>query len=396
MSNALVVAGSEWQLAIVKFLQSKGYTVYIVNPFDTETTRTADHHFKVDILHLDTIIEWVRSNNLQFDFITSDISETAVMPVAKLSEALGLPSNTPTAVNFFLNKKAMYDLAICAGIGVPPYQEVSSAAEAESFISQHGYPIVVKPVDATASRGFFMLPGPVENLSERITASLNFSRSKKLLVQKCVSGTEVTVEGLCSGGVHRTVAFSSKDHFRPGIASALKYKESLVPEHIREKIEKANDLFVKCSSLQFGITHAEYIYDGDDVYFIEIACRGGGCGISTEILPWVTGWDIYDIMLSNLINKPVDITKLTNLRRPALLHFFEFPEGEVKKVICSNIGDIECVSSFRLNLKERDYLRPATTDSHRHGAVIILGEVWDNIQTCLADVYNKINIEVQA
>ena len=52
-----------------------------------------------------------------------------------------------------------------------------------------------------------------------------------------------------------------------------------------EKLARLNSDMVETMGLPFGITHAEYKYYNGEFYLIEIAARGGGTRISSDIVP---------------------------------------------------------------------------------------------------------------
>lgn len=370
--KSIIVAGGIWQKFIVEFLKEKGCYTYIINPFKTDTVNLADEWIEADVKHVDKIERIIKEKDIQADFITSDQSEVAVVPAAELSKRLGLPGNSPDSIKLFTNKALMYDYAQSLDIPVAPFVKTKQLEEALEFAKNR--PVIVKPADATSSRGFTKIENK-SDLPKAIKKALNYS--DEVIIQEFLEGLECCVEGLYDGKKHYSVAMCIKDHFRPGIASSLRYGPNLIKNDLERKIKKLNNKFVENSGISFGITHAEYIITGDSFWLIEIAARGGGCGISSSIMPWVSGIDAQDFLLKCLQGKPPEIKEILN--REAILQFYEFPTGiqpqekliEINKII----EKMKHVYYWHFNFNEGEYLNPATSDQDRHALAIIHGEV---------------------
>ena len=152
------------------------------------------------------------------------------------------------------------------------------------------------------------------------------------------------------------------------------------------------------SGLEFGITHAEYLINEEtgDFILVEIACRGGGTLISSDIIHWVSGNDLYEFLYSDLTGNPIGLEKMSRLNRPALLHFFEFPSGKVVSVSgLETIRAMEGVYKINLDFKPGDMIKPAKDDRSRQGFVILFCHTKEHLESLLATVYNTLKVEIE-
>lgn len=395
--DVLVVAGGVWQKPLIKYLNKKGHIVTVVDPFlYSDGVKIADKHIQEDVRSVDKI--WGKIKDIKYQFITTDQSDISVNTVAILSEKMHLDSNPYSVTNLFVNKYKMRNLAKKINIKIPVYSKIYSVHELTNFISKIGLPIIIKPPDSQSSRGVTKITINNVNLIEIFfIESLRYSNSEYILAEEFINGIEVTVEGFASGYKHRTFAVSKKKHFRTTIASTLEYPANIDPI-IYKKIEKINDYYVEKSGLKFGITHAEYIINTKDKepYLIEIACRGGGTLISSNITNWVSGVNIYDIFYDNLIGITTDVKSLKILKRNALLQFFEFKEGEVKNIIgIEEARKIKGVIKLELAFRIGDTLRNAEDDRSRHGFIIIFATTKQQLNNILNKVLNIIEIKYE-
>lgn len=395
--NALVVAGGLWQIPLINYLKTKGHKVTVVDPYlHSPGVSIANDHIKCDVRDSESIIEKLKDST--FDFIASDQSDISVNTVSKLNDFFNLPGNTFDVTNKFVNKVEMRILAQKNNIPSPNFAKIFSVEELNDFIDKNGLPIIIKPVDSQSSRGVVKIDSEnIDHLEHFVIGSLKHANCGFLIAEEFVEGIEVTVEGFTSNYKHKTLAISKKSHFRTGIASSLEYPAN-IPEEICIKIEQFTDKFVENSGLRFGIIHAEYIINlkKGTINLIEIACRGGGTLISSDIVNWVSGINVYDLYYANLKGGITDVKHLKVLKRNAILQFFEFCEGKVKGIHgFENAKKIVGVENIALNFKVGDNLLPASDDRSRQGHVIIFANSQNEINEILKEVLETIKIEYE-
>lgn len=351
MQTILFIAGGIWQKPFVEYIKSKGQKVAIVNPVKTDTTKLADFHIECDINDLKTINNQIKL--LKPIAITSDQSDVSTSIVSELSNQWGLLGNKPEVIRKFTNKYDIYKFASSINVPVPFTEIAQSIEHVKDFGKRQGYPIIIKPVDSTMSRGFRKFDSEIELTDEIFQSSLRFSKSKQVIVQNFIPGDMITLEGACSGGKHITLATSRKsEYFKAGITSGVRYPASYSDEFM-ERIIKINDKYVEMSGMEFGLTHSEYIV-GDDFCLLEIGARGGGAGITNKIVPWVSGINTYDILYDSLMGKIIDVKSIKPLKRFATLRYYRKKDVSVKQA--EQIKMIPGVSTFCYNFTGTQYV----------------------------------------
>ena len=386
--KVVFIAGGAWQKPFVKYLKDKGHFVAVVNPVVTETTLLADLHIKSDVNDLDKINNAI--DEIKPSFITSDQSDISTLTVARLSEKWNLPGNSVEVIDKLTNKYSIYKLAKDIGVSVPETKLVNNIEDIHEFARLYGFPIAMKPTDATNSRGFRRIDSYQEITESLFQDSLRFSKSKQVIVQKFVYGYMITLEGICSGNQHRTIASSKKNSFlKPGINSDVQYP-SCLPNELLDRIIVDNDRYVESAQMKFGLTHSEYIIDGDSYYLIEIGGRGGGAGITDKIVPWVSGIQSYDILYASLLGQVVDVKSLVALQRPALLKYYR--EEDVlncTKQKAELIRKIPGVADFQFNFIGQQYVKDA--NDIRHSMGIYLADSEDEIKEIEQQIQAALN-----
>lgn len=379
----IFISGGIWQKPFVEYLKNKNHFVAIVNPVSNDTTALCDLHIKCDINNIKEIEKYIKKINPIF--ITSDQSDVSTKIVSILSKKYNLPCNNPSVIEKFSNKYEIYKFAKKIKTPVPPTCVVKNKKDIEKFAKEHLYPVIIKPVDSTMSRGFRKINSNCDIKEEVFLQSLKFSKSKKIIAQKFIPGNMVTCEGVCSGGKHKTLATSIKienEYFKPGITSKVSYPAQC-DKSILKKIIEANDSYVEKSGMMFGLTHSEYLIDDYNFYLLEIGARGGGAGISSHITPWVSGVNSYDIFYQSLMGKNYDVKSIKTLDRIALLRYYE--KKDVTKKESERIKKIKGVALFYYNFLGTQYTTDANDCRYSMGIFLAVDEV------AMKKLENKIN-----
>jgi biotin carboxylase len=129
---------------------------------------------------------------------------------ALLAEALGLPGPGVEPALRSINKYLCRQVLASAGVPVPAFALVRTAAEVERFAWAHGYPVVLKAVASTLSRLVTLVAAParVEAAVGRMREGLPTAPDVRRLVAfaraagldlGCDPGREFLVEAFCPG-----------------------------------------------------------------------------------------------------------------------------------------------------------------------------------------------------
>ena len=395
--KALVVAGGQWQVPLIKSLQSKGYEVTVVDPYDDSMgVKCGDAHIKSDVRDKEYVLSRIQD---KFDLVATDQSDVSVETVGFLSSALQLKGNDIDVVSLFSNKYKSRRFAQSIGVPVPDFYQVDRVEQIEDIVARRGGDFILKPCDAQSSKGIHLIDKntPKSLLNDYLSDALKYSFIKQGILERFVKGLEITVEGFCSDGVHKVMAMSQKKHFKMGVASCLTYPAA-IPTELEEAIIEKDDLFVEKSGLSFGPTHAEYIVDlqSKQFWLIEIACRGGGTLISSDIVKWVSGFDMQEAYIQCLEGKMVDVKSVEAKKRSAELHFFDFGEGKVASVTgVETVKEMDGIIAMDIPIKVGDTIHHCVDDRSRQGFVIVTAETKEELGKRIEQIEKTIRIETE-
>lgn len=400
-NNVIVLAGTVWQIPLIQRLKEKGYRVVNFNLLpDSPAFEYADEYRVVDILNKDECLKYAN----EFDplAIMSEECDIASIPVAWLSERLGLTSIGVNMAELYTNKYLMRQFGKEHNFDTPSFCKCSNMNQAIEVYDVLNVKMIMKPLDSNSSRGVYTINNK-NDIMEHYNDCIKFSKTEKsVLMEEYIDGTEFTVDGVKTEKGHISLAISEKKHYdyNENIACTL-YFSHQNENYDYNKLREINDLFVNLTGLPYGLTHAEYKYKDGKFYLIEIGARGGGNLISALIVPLISGIDNYEYLIQKTLNERCneDITIAPEFcERCAILQFFdtEGKEGVVSNILGEEyLKECKNIVSYHIYCKIGDVVKRAEDDSKRIGYYIAYGENKDELDRIIENVHSSLKIVLE-
>lgn len=228
-----------------------------------------------------------------------------------LAPLLGLPGNPPLSLEIARRKDWARAALAKAQVRVP-WHRVLTLDETRPALSDLPYPLVLKPVALSGSRGVMRVDdeSALRQALTRLRGILAHAEQgvgHLALVEQFIAGSEVALEGLLVGGVLQTLAIFDKPEPLNGPFFEETYyitPSRLDPtraEAVRREVERGAQAY----GLREGPIHAECRLNAEGVWIIEIAARtiGGLCG---RLLRFGTGYSLEDVVISHALGVPVE------------------------------------------------------------------------------------------
>jgi cysteine synthase A len=263
--------------------------------------------------------------------VVSEQTDVAVVTTAYVAEQMGLPGIGTEAAEAATDKFLMRERCRVAGVPIPRYELVETVEQATAAASSIGLPVVIKPVDGQASRGVARV-WDAADLSFWFRKSKERSRSGRLLVEEMLEGQDASVEGFVANGELRTLAISDKLKLPPRRTVDLRLVyPARYPAAVLTELDRVNRQVVAAVGIRLGFTHAEYVVTARGVRLLEVAARGCGAGVATELLPAMLGEDLIGLRIRQALGEPVTVPRAST-GRCGLLEFLLLPPGCVEAV----------------------------------------------------------------
>lgn len=399
--TVMVIAGGTWQVPLIKKVKAMGYKVLNSNLYeDSPGFAFSDYTAVADVKDKEKNLEI--AEKYKVNAVLTDQSDIAVPTVAYVAEKLGCHTFGEEMAALFTNKFKMRKFCQEKGFPIPEYRLCYTIEDAKEFLRELKKTIVIKPLDSQSSRGVFTIHTE-EELEQYFSISESYSnQGKGVLAERYIVGTEFTIDGIMNKGVHHSLAISQKSHFayNPNIASKLFF--SYDNENFDyDQLRRQNNELVESTGLKFGLTHGEYKYENGKFYLIEIAARGGGTKIASDIVPFLSGIDTYELLVKNALGESAEVDYSViekNKKRCAVLEFLDV-ESNGKKI--KNISGLEQIRKIKevreiqLEFKVGDIVEKAQDDRSRAGFFIVCGETREKTQDVCDQIKKILDIEFE-
>ena len=230
------------------------------------------------------------------------VDDTGVVIAALASEILGLPHNPPGAAAATRDKAAMRLVLSRGEVPQPAFAVVTQEEDLAGAADSLGYPLVVKPLSLSGSRGVVKVEnreqlGPVARRVLGIAGEAG-ENGGRLLLERFVPGPEVAVEGmLWSGALEALAIFDKPDHpDGPYFEESIYVTPSGLDRASQDEVVRVTQAAITAIGLREGPIHAELRVNDGKPSVIEVAGRsiGGICGRAL-------GFGLLDTSLETLI-----------------------------------------------------------------------------------------------
>ena len=296
---ALVVLGAGLsQRPLIRRAKERGLTTCVVDGrTDRPAAADADTFVHQDFSDVPGTIAALAAAGVEALGVCSMGSEQAVVPGARLAEALGLPGLPVPAALAATDKVVQRGLYRDHGVPSAGFAPARSLADALAAYDALGPRVIIKPTDGAAQRGVSDVQSRDE-VALAVEHALRESRSGELIVEEHLSGLEYTVNAFVLGGVFHPVSVTLRE-LAPAPAVGICVAHRHPCGRSGEEIALIVDV-VRRAALAIGIdaapVYAQVRFGADGPRMIECGARLGG-GIDAQLAQLVVGVDLMETVL---------------------------------------------------------------------------------------------------
>lgn len=237
--------------------------------------------------------------------------EYALVPTAELADQLGVPSNSPEAMNACRDKATSRRLFAEHQVPSAASTRVDTLTEATAAALRTGFPVVLKPASHAASIGVVRVDTAEQMLDAWEFAAAGADEQgpegSGVLVEEYLSGPEISVECVTRHGVTTALAVTRKEvAFAPyfeEVGHTVDAGDPLLPEVAPIAVRAVQALGVR-----EGIQHVEMRLTPAGPRIIEVNSRIGGDLIG-KLVGLATGLDLPRIAADVACGKVPDLTR---------------------------------------------------------------------------------------
>ena len=397
----VLLGGVKTACAIVEKAKEMGAYVAVLDyNVDSPAKAIADEGVLMDATDVKAIVSWCRENHI--DGVTTGFVDI-LMPVCyEVCKELGLPYYaTPKMLSMSTNKVDFKET--CEKFGVPvPKTYVMGSDIPEDIYSIIQYPVFVKPLDASGSRGAGACHNR-EELDAQFADAISYSPTKTAVVEDYITGREFLLDYVGVDGEFRLLSMFDR-YMSPGRGTAINYSNVCLcpPEHINQYYEEANPKILRMfKELGFtdGLIFLQGHTDGKRITFYEMGCRLGGSFFELEQA--VLGLNPVEMTVRYaLTGKMMDSiervsTRSADFPKVAMVANYLL-EGEDETVArIDGVDEVKALDTFAALIQQRDVGCHFTKDRTVDKPILsffMVGDNKDEIKETLAYMNEKLQV----
>ena len=364
-----VVVASERRQALAGLMRDRALTVRLDRP-EEAAGRIVDLHARAPV---DAVVA---------------VDDQGVLIAALAAARLGLPHNPPDSVAATRDKARMRRRLAAAGVRQPDFQLFSDDVTLD-------FPVVLKPVSLSGSRGVIRAddPGEATEAARRIRA---IAPGGPLLVERFVPGPEVAVEALLRGGrVEILATFDKPDPLDgPYFEETIYVTPSRLPAERLAAVHATTAAAAAALGLTEGPVHAELRVTGEGPSVIEIAARSIG-GLCARTLRFGAGLSLEQVILRHALGLPLD-----DLAREAVaagVMMLPIPAAGTLRAVHGQdqARAVPGVAGLELTIHPGRPVQPLPEGDRYLGFLFARGETPDEVEAALRKAHAGLDVEIE-
>lgn len=391
MKKVFILGASALQVPLIKTAKKMGFYVIIIdmNP-DAVGFKYADETHIVSTTDTNGIMQLAMQ--IKPDAIITAATDMPMRTIAQIGEQLGYNTisydTSLKATDKFLMRSALKE----AGVPVPEFILAKNKSEYDVATSKIQGSKIIKPVDSSGSRGIYLLNNESES-DDAFNHAMNHSRDKKILVEECMVGKEVSVETMTINNNTSVVAITDKlTSGAPHFIETGHHIPSLLDNNTQKKIREITKEAIQAIGLKNGPAHTEIIVTEEGPKVVEIGARLGGDFITSHLVKNGTS---IDLIKQHILQSLGELKSLENKIEyyGAAIRYFQVTPGIVQNIeIPEEITKNNNVLELEFNYNVGDRVRKVKSSSDRFGYIICKGKTVEKAIELCDSYVDMINI----
>lgn len=310
MKKILLLGGSAQQIIAIETAKRLGYyTVLCDYLSDNPGQHVADKFYLVSTTDKEAVLNVAREENI--DGILAYASDPAAPTAAYVAEKLHLPTNPFKSVDILCNKDKFRKFLSENGFHTPYSNGYSAVEEVREEIEKYNFPIIIKPVDSSGSKGVTVV-SRMEEVESAIEFGFSYSRAHRIIIEEfiekkhpyLIGGDIFVVEGkVVLWGLmncHRDYKVNSL--VPVGKSFPLKLDDEAIVS-----VKQTLETLVEALNFKNGAMNVELVVDENNyVWPIDVGPRCGG-NMIPDLLGYIFNVDVVETSVKVAMGEKVSL-----------------------------------------------------------------------------------------
>ncbi len=395
MKKIMILGAGVYQVPLIKAAKKLGlYTIVVSVPGAYPGFALADKVVYENTVDAQAVLEAAKREGIQGICTTG--TDVCIHTVGLVNDTLGLRGVGIEGSTIASEKALMKDAYKEYGVNTAQYRHVAlnaSVEEAAKVCEDIGYPVIVKAIDSSGSRGITRVNDP-SGIDGAIKAVKAVTRCDEYLIEEFLEGDEFGAQAFVQDGKLEFVLPHGDYVFKGATGVPVGHYAPCEIEDIDKRSYEQLDLAVKAMKLDNCAMNVDFMLCKGKVYVLEIGARGGATCL-VELVSLYYGYDYYEKMIRVAMGEKVDFSPANKTRVPNASHLLTSDKTGVIKSITNDNEPNDKICDISFDYKVGDSVRKFAIGPDRIGQVVTVGSTLEEAQKVLWDALSKIHIEVE-
>ena len=310
MKKVLFLGAAHAQIPPILYAKTQGYIVYTADNKPLNPGHAfANKSFNISTTSKEEILQLART--LEIDGIISYASDPAAPTAAYVGEKMKIPGNPYASVDTLVNKSKFRNFLKFHNFKSPRSHSFNDIQEAIKWARLHDFPLFIKPVDSSGSKGVTKID-QLSELKGAYAKAERFSLSGQVVIEEEIPRALQQIDSdifMLDGNISFWVWGDQRQdplcHEYAPIGISF---PSLLPTELQLKAKNTIEAILQKLNFKFGAFNVEFLIDkNNDVWVIEIGPRNGG-NLIPEVIQLSTGADMVEWTVEAALGHQIDIS----------------------------------------------------------------------------------------
>ncbi|MCG9736092.1 ATP-grasp domain-containing protein [Pseudoalteromonas shioyasakiensis] len=390
----MILGAGIYQVPLIKKVKELGYKAIVVSPMGNYPgLEIADHIVNSDTRDKDAVL----AAAIEYDIsgILTTGTDVAVPSIGFVVDKLNLPGTGFLAAQRSMDKSLMKQCLVNHGVKTAQYREVYSISDAKKEASAIGYPVMIKAIDSSGSRGVTKVANDDE-VTDAFREALAVSKASSVIVEQFIDGYEVGAQALVSGDRVDKIFIHNDVVTEPPISVPIGHSLPVkLPKNVEEKCVEVINLAVKAIGLKNTVANVDLMVCGSEVYILEIGARMGATCLPENISIY-NGVNIYEYLIGLAVGKPLTIDSDASKQPNAALLIRSEKSGVVESIeIPAHVQNHPMLIDLKLDVGKGEHVNAFKVGPDRLGHVIVISDTSSKAELLAQELVSAIEIIIK-
>ncbi len=365
----MILGGGYYQLPLIKKSVDLGYyTIVCGIKGNYPGYKYADLWLDVDTFNKEAVLSVTQKYKI--DGILLCGTDACMPTIGYVCDKMHLIGPSEESTIAASNKAEMKKRFVANGVRTAYYQKIFSFEEAEQFAKQHKYPVVLKVVDASGSKGIAIVHNEKE-LTNEYELVRRETKLDYIVIEEFVKGEEFGAQAFVRNG-KLTFVMPHGDVTYHGVTDVPigHYAPYERTDELKNDIVEQLTLCVRALGINNTAINADFILSKGKVYVLEIGARAGATCLP-ELVSCHYDVDYYEYLLRMCVGENMSFPQ-----EPKYASWVETLQTQQNGVVKSiEIPEMpKEVQEFCLYPQVGDVVRPFRNAYDRIGTLVMKGK----------------------